>query len=185
MASSTRTGKNLTTYYSTTEGEASDGRCGFRLYNSIAGELVSQIVARAESEAVGCPLFPPLYFRASDPTQVIVDDPTHSAISVWDIRTGKLVSQLSEPTTGPGPAPVTDSLSISYDGRLAADVRSRDEGVPNYSVTIWDLSDGKQVYHTLAEAPSDRVRGIFFSPYGKLVAFVYADRAEVCQYDVR
>ncbi len=174
----------LATVYSTGEGYASTRECGFRLYDPSSGKLTSQVVARTNEENVGCPSFP-LYFRASEPSQIIVDDYVQSAVSEWDIASGKLVRYLQDETTGPGPAPVTDSLSVSHDGRLAAVVRSRDEGVPDYSVTIWDLSDGKPVYHTLARSVSDPVRGIFFSPYGKIVAFVYAGRVEVYQYDVR
>jgi WD40 repeat protein len=154
------------------------------MYDPSSGKMASQVVARTNEENVGCPSFP-LYFRASEQSQVIVDDGVQSAVSEWDVATGKLIRYLKDETTGPGPAPYTDSLSLSFDGRLVAVVRSRTEGIPDYSITVWDLSDGKPVYHTLARSVSDPIRGIYFSPYGKIVAFVYRDHVEVYQYDVR
>jgi WD40 repeat protein len=133
-------------------------------------------------ENIGCPT-PPLFFVAGLPSYAITDDFPEVAMSEWDVATGRLIHYFKGETTGPGPAPSTDSLSVSYDGRFVAVVRSRSEGVPDQSVTVWDIPGGHRVYETLAVKEDDPVRSVFFSSDGKYLAFVRPGRVEVYSYD--
>ncbi|MGQ9699766.1 MAG: WD40 repeat domain-containing protein [Candidatus Bipolaricaulaceae bacterium] len=82
------------------------------------------------------------------------DAPLPSMLRVWDVTTGQLLYELSEPVKG------LMWLAFSPDGKLLAASL-----LDSRTIKLWDVASGEEVH-----AISSPVQALAFSPDGKLLA---------------
>jgi hypothetical protein len=155
--------------------------CGLQFYDINSGQRISEFVRSADGNDDVCPRKSG-QFLPGQPNRLITDDPLRAAISEWDLSNGKLVQHLSSNIENPGPAPSTESLDISFDGKFAAAVRSRHEWSSEWGTTIWDLTTGTKVYEIGLVHSTDPIMRARFSTDGNNLVFVYLDRADIYEY---
>jgi WD40 repeat protein len=160
---------------------------GFQFYDAMSGNKVSEWLPSIGEDAGIFPALP-VFFRPDQPGRMITIDHGHTAVAEWDEASGKLLQHLKSKVEVPGPPPGPSSRSLSYDGRLFAVVWWEHEWpsrFPEFGTTIWDLSKGKAVYDTPVRQQADPVRRVVFSGDDNHVAFVYAHRAELYEYQLK
>lgn len=155
--------------------------CGLQFYDINSGQRISEFARSADGNDDVCPRKSG-QFLPGQPNRLITDDPLRAAISEWDLSNGKLVQHLSSKIENPGPAPSTESLDISFDGKFAAAVRSRQEWNSEWGTTIWDLTTGTKVYEIALAHSKDPILRARFSTDGNNLVFVYSDRADIYEY---
>ncbi len=163
-------------------GNQSD-KCGLAFYDATIGAEKYEWTRNVYGGDQICPQ-QPLLFSKLFPDRIITDSFTRTAVVEWDRRTGKLLETLfSEPGNGPPPSP--ESVSISYDGRFVAVVRSRSEFYAEYGIVIWDLKLNRAVYEIPLGLHLDPTLRAIFSMDGNQIVFVKSSSAEIYEYEIQ
>jgi hypothetical protein len=155
-------------------------KCGLAFYDANSGAEKYEWTRDVYGGDQICPQ-QPLLFSKLFPDRIITNDFPRTAVAEWDGRTGKLLETLFSKTDN-GPAPSAESVSISYDGRFVAVVRSRSEFHPEYGIVIWDLKLKRAVYEIPLGRQAEPILHANFSVDGKQIVFVKSDRVEIYEY---
>jgi hypothetical protein len=177
-------GKMLATTYDRGSTPGANEDCGLEFYDTVTGKRIGGW--RSTAKSTGGAICPgrPLQFLGQGSDRLITDDVVSPALSVWDVYIGKLLQHLSSKMEHPGPAPTTESLSISADGRLVAVVRFQGEWGAEYGMTIWDLSTGRALKEIPVGLHRQIILGTYFSSSGDQVAFTFMDHVDVYEYSL-
>jgi WD40 repeat protein len=157
-------------------------KCGLAFYDANSG---AEKYEWTRDEYGGDQICPqqPLLFPKLTPDRIITNSFQRTAVAEWNARSGKLLETLfTEP--GDGPAPWTESVAISYDGRFVAVVRSRSEFYSEYGIVIWDLKLKQAVYEIPVGIHWDPILNASFSVDGDEIAFLRSGRVEIYEYRV-
>ena len=144
-----------------------EGNCLLRLWDVSAGDLL-RVISIDDDYLEGVAFSP-------DGRSVFTGG-WHSGIHVWDVHTGELLHTLDG---GAGePSPVT-AIAFSPDGTRFA------SGSSDLTVRVWDVRT-REVLHTLTGyGISSGVRGLSFSPDGKILAIGGHGDDTIRLWDVR
>ena len=144
-----------------------EGNCLLRLWDVSTGDLL-RVISIDDDYLEGVAFSP-------DGRSVFTGG-WHSGIHVWDVHTGELLHTLDG---GAGePSPVT-AIAFSPDGTRFA------SGSSDLTVRVWDVRT-REVLHTLTGyGISSGVRGLSFSPDGKILAIGGHGDDTIRLWDVR
>jgi hypothetical protein len=158
-------------------------KCGIAFYDANSGAEKWEWTRDVYGGDQICPQ-QPLLFSNLFPDRIITDSFAPTAVAEWGARTGKLLETLHFKTND-DPAPGTESVSISSDGRFVAVVRSRSEFYHEYGIVIWDLKLSRAVYEIPLGLHWDPTLRATFSVDGNQIAFVKSNRVEVYEYQIQ
>ncbi len=144
-----------------------EGNCLLRLWDVSTGDLL-RVISIDDDYLEGVAFSP-------DGRSVFTGG-WHSGIHVWDVHTGKLLHTLDGGAAEP--SPVT-AIAFSPDGTRFA------SGSSDLTVRVWDVRT-REVLHTLTGyGISSGVRGLSFSPDGKILAIGGHGDDTIRLWDVR